>query len=183
VTGFVREAREADAPSLAQVQVTSWQCVFDGTFTAAQVAALTSPETVAAWAEHWRDSITNPPTTRHRVLVAVTAEGSRDVIGFAHIGPATDEDRWPRTDGQLYGLCVLPSHTRQGHGSRLLHAVASTLADDGFRTATMWVSSLEKAMREFLESSGWAPDGAHADLDLDLDVAVPTVRLHTQIAE
>jgi ribosomal protein S18 acetylase RimI-like enzyme len=180
VTGFVRDARSADAAVLAQVQKASWQRTYDGVFTADQIAALADPELTAAWAERWLEAITNPPTSRHRVLVAVT-DGPRDVVGFASAGPAIDEDQWPRTDASLYELRVLPDQTRQGHGGRLLHAVAATLADDGFRTVTTWVSSADEALQRFLESSGWAPDGVRADLDVG--VTVPAVRLHTRIAE
>jgi GNAT superfamily N-acetyltransferase len=179
VTGFVRDARATDALPLAQVQIASWLCVYDGVFAADQLASLNSA--APAWEERWREAITNPPTSRHRVLVAVNSGTSRDVVGFASAGPATDEDRWPRTDASIYELRVLPSQVRQGHGGRLLHAVASALAEDGFQTVSTWVSSVEDALRQFLESSGWAPDGARADLDLG--VTMPTVRLHTRIAE
>jgi GNAT superfamily N-acetyltransferase len=178
VTGFVRDAREPDAVPVTRVQIASWQCVFDGIFTPDQLTSLAGAAPV--WEERWRDAITNPPTSRHRILVAVT-EGTRDVVGFASVGPATDEDRWPRTDAQLYELRVIPDQTRQGHGSRLLHAVASTLADDGFQTVSTWVSSADDALRQLLESSGWAADGARAELDVG--VTLPTARLHTRIAE
>lgn len=181
MTGFVREAREADALAITQVQIASWQHAYAGIFTADQLASMSTPEVVAAWEGRWRDLITNPPTSRHRVMVAITG-GTRDAVGFAFAGPANDEDRWPQTDGQLYELRVLPDQTGQGHGSRLLHAVASTLADDGFQTATTWVSSADKALRQFLESSGWAPDGARAELDFDY-TTVQTMRLHTRVAE
>jgi GNAT superfamily N-acetyltransferase len=180
VTGFVRDARAADALALAQVQVASWQCTYEGIVAADLLASLTSSDAIPEWEERWREAITNPPTSRHRVLVAVT-DGSRDVVGFASVGPATDEDQWPRTDASLYELRVLPDQTRQGHGNRLLHAVAATLADDGFQTVSTWVISADEVLRRFLESSGWAPDGARADLDVG--VTVPAVRLHTRIAE
>jgi ribosomal protein S18 acetylase RimI-like enzyme len=180
MTGFVRDARATDAAPLARVQVASWQCTYDGIVDAGLLASLTSDDAVTEWESRWREAITNPPTTRHRVLVAVT-DGTRDVVGFASVGPATDEDRWPGTDASLYELRVLPDQTRQGHGGRLLHAVASTLADDGFQTVSTWAITADTALREFLEGSGWAPDGARADLDVG--VTVPAVRLHTRIAE
>jgi GNAT superfamily N-acetyltransferase len=180
VTGFVRDARAADADVLARVQVTSWLCVYDGIVAADLLASLTGPDAVSTWESRWREAIDNPPTSKHRVLVAVT-EGTRDVVGFAAAGPATDEDRWPRTDASLYELRVLPDRTRQGHGGRLLHAVASTLADDGFQTMSTWVLSADDALRAFLESAGWALDGARADLDVG--VMVPAVRLHTRIGD
>ena len=37
----------------------------------------------------------------------------------------------------------------------------------------------DTATREFLESAGWAADGAHSQLDMG--VRVPIVRLHTAL--
>ena len=181
MTGFVRDARSADAADLARVQVASWQCTYDGIVAADLLASLTGSDALPAWEERWQDAIANPPTSRHRVLVAVSASESRDVVGFASVGPATDEDRWPGTDASLYELRVLPGQTRQGHGSRLLHAAATALAEDGFQTVSTWVISADEVLRRFLESSGWADDGARADLDVG--ITVPAVRLHTRIAE
>ena len=44
-----------------------------------------------------------------------------------------------------------------------------------------WALEVDTALRGFLESSGWALDGARAELDVG--VTVPAVRLHTRIAE
>jgi GNAT superfamily N-acetyltransferase len=102
-------------------------------------------------------------------------------VGFASAGPATDADRWPGTDAEVYELRILPERTRHGHGSRLLHAIAETLVEDGFRTACMWALEADASLRRFLESSGWAADGAHAELDVG--TRVPAIRLHTAISE
>jgi ribosomal protein S18 acetylase RimI-like enzyme len=177
--GFVRAARDSDAASLAEVQVASWRCGYAGVVPDPLLGELT--EAVSQWEERWLEAISNPPTSRHRVLVAVTGEsGSQRVVaGFASAGPATDADRWPGTDAELYELRVLPSLTRQGHGGRLLHAVADTLVEDGFHTACTWTLEADAVLRQFLEASGWALDGARADLDVG--VSVPAVRLHTTI--
>jgi ribosomal protein S18 acetylase RimI-like enzyme len=103
------------------------------------------------------------------------------VAGFVSAGPATDADRWPGTDGELYELRVDPGRAGRGHGSRLLHAAADTLTEDGFRTMSIWVLEADRALREFLESSGWAVDGARAELDVG--VTVPAIRLHTALSE
>ena len=44
-----------------------------------------------------------------------------------------------------------------------------------------WVLEADEALRVFLESSGWAADGARAELDVG--TSVPAVRLHTAISE
>jgi ribosomal protein S18 acetylase RimI-like enzyme len=180
--GFVREARAGDADHLARVQVASWRSGYAGIVPDALLAELTSDEAYKTWRDRWREAITNPPTSRHRVLVAVeSGPGSAVVAGFVSAGPATDSDRWPGTDGELYELRVDPERTGRGHGSRLLHAAADTLVGDGFRRLSIWVLETDGALRRFLESSGWAADGATGELDVGVSVAV--VRLHTALSE
>jgi ribosomal protein S18 acetylase RimI-like enzyme len=182
--GFVRPARAADAGGLARVQVASWRRSFAGIVPGALLAELTSDEAQGVWRDRWSDAITNPPTSRHHVLAAVQdglTPGARELVGFISAGPASDADRWPGTDGELYELRVLPEQTGHGHGSRLLHAAADTLTQDGFRTLSAWALEADTALRGFLESSGWAADGARAELDVG--VSVPVLRLHTTISE
>jgi len=179
--GFVRPARAGDAASLARVQVASWRRDLAGIVPPALLASLTSDEAEGLWRDRWREAITSPPTSRHHVLAAVTQAPAREVVGFASAGPATDADRWPGTDGQVYELRVMPERTGQGHGSRLLHAVADTLVSDGFHTLSIWALEADAALRRFLESSGWAADGARGELAVG--TSVPVVRLHTAISE
>jgi ribosomal protein S18 acetylase RimI-like enzyme len=164
--------------------VASWRCGYAGIVPDPLLAELTGDEAEGVWRERWQEAITNPPTSRHRVLVAVEESGgspAREVVGFVSAGPATDADRWPGTDAELYELRVAPERTGQGHGSRLLHAAADTLTRDGFRTVSAWAVAADGGMRRFLESAGWAADGAHAELDVG--TPVPVVRLHTTIGE
>jgi GNAT superfamily N-acetyltransferase len=175
-TSFVRAGRAADAPELARIQVASWREDLSGIIPPDVLTELTAPEAEAVWTERWREAITSPPTSRHRVFVAVAEGGA---AGFASAGPATDPDLWPATDGQLYELRVLPERADEGHASRLLHAVADTLADDGFRTMSTWAVEADKGYQEFLVEAGWAPDGAKGELELGNHVAV--LRLRTAI--
>ena len=177
----MRPARAGDAVSLARVQVASWRCGFAGIVPDALLAELTSDEAEVVWRDRWREAITNPPTSRHHVLAAVTAAPARDVVGFISAGPATDADRWPGTDGEVYELRVSPERTGQGHGSRLLHAAADTLTQDGFHTVCTWALEADTALRRFLESSGWGADGARGELDVGQSVQI--VRLHATISE
>ena len=182
---FVRAARGADAAGVARVQVDCWRAGYAGIIPDAVLAELTSQEAARRWQERWAEAIAKPPTSRHRVLVATTTEPvsggrpERVIAGFASAGPASDEDRWPATDAELYELHVAPGRTGQGHGGRLLHAVADTLAEDRFTRVSAWVLEADTATREFLESAGWAADGAHSQLDMG--VRVPIVRLHTAL--
>lgn len=178
-SGFVRTARASDAADLARIQVASWHACFAGLMPDAVLDELTSPDAERQWADRWLDAIASPPTSRHRVHVA-TGPDVAGCTGFASAGPATDPDLWPGTDGELYELHVLPEQAGRGHDARLLHAVAQTLAEDGFRTACTWALSADDARLSFLASAGWSPDGSHSDLDMGVKVRV--MRLHTQLA-
>ena len=70
--GFVRPARASDAEPLARVQVASWRAGFAGIVPPDLLGELTSEEAEGIWRDRWREAITNPPTSRHRVLAAVT---------------------------------------------------------------------------------------------------------------
>jgi GNAT superfamily N-acetyltransferase len=179
--GFVRQARAGDADSLVRVQVASWRCGYAGIVPSDLLASLTGEQAQGVWLDRWREAIANPPTSRHRVLTAVTGALPREVVGFVSAGPATDADRWPGTDAEIYELRVSPERTGEGHDSRLVHAAADTLVGDGFQTVSIWVLQADAGLRRFLESSGWAVDGARGELDVG--VSVPVVRLHTAISE
>jgi ribosomal protein S18 acetylase RimI-like enzyme len=178
--GFVRAARASDAEGLAHVQVASWRAAFAGLVPDVVIAELTSEEAVGQFAQRWHDAITAPPTSKHRVHVAVEKPGEPEILGFAAAGPATDEDLWPATDGELYELHVVPSVAGAGHDERLLNAVADTFAEDGFSTAYTWALSGDESRIGFLKAAGWAPDGTRSNLDMG--VKVPVVRLHTRLS-
>ena len=59
--------------------------------------------------------------------------------------------------------------------------MADTLVSDGFHTLSIWALEADAALRRFLESSGWAADGARGELDVG--TSVPVVRLHTAISD
>jgi hypothetical protein len=192
--GFVRAARASDAAGLARVQVASWRATLAELVPDEVLAELTSSAALEQFTERWREAIVSPPTSKHRVHVAVAEPGSAEVAGFAAAGPATDEDLWAGTDAELYELHVLPElagaadagadaaagEEPVGHDSRLLHAVADAFAEDGFRTAYTWALSGDESRIAFLSSAGWGPDGSTSNLDMG--VKVPVVRLHTQLS-
>ncbi|MGE5292899.1 MAG: N-acetyltransferase family protein [Micromonosporaceae bacterium] len=184
---FVRPARPSDAADLARIQVASWRAGYSGLVPVPVLEELTNPAAEDRWRAQWHAAITGPPTGRHRVLVAVetvdAAEGGegreRIVAGFTSFGPATDPDRWPATDAELYELRVDPERTGRGHGSRLLNALADAVTEDGFQTLCAWALESDEALREFLASAGWQPDGARRNLDMG--TPVPELRLHVAI--
>ncbi|MFD0773923.1 GNAT family N-acetyltransferase [Streptomonospora algeriensis] len=173
---FVRSAREADIDTVVDVQVAAWQAMYGPLLPEPVLREIGSDEAAARFREQWQASLANPPTSRHRLLVATDR---RAVVGFAALGPATDDDCWPATDAEVYALHVHPDHARRGHGSRLLNAAVDHLVDDGFHAALLWVLEQDNPLRTFAEAAGWRPDGATRELDPG--TPLPMVRLHASI--
>lgn len=174
----VRVGWADDAAGIAAVQVAAWR---------QQYAELLPVEVIESFdadqfAEVWHQALTRPADARNRVLVALERNTVR---GFAVTTPSGDPDSDPIADGELSELVVHPEHTRAGHGSRLLHATVDTLRADRFVRATTWLPTTDDVLRTFLTEAGWAPDGAHRELDLhgDGSVQVKQVRLHTDLQE
>jgi GNAT superfamily N-acetyltransferase len=172
----VRVGWPADSAGIAQVQVTAWRQELGGVLPTESLRSMDAEEFAAAW----HASMTKPGDARNRVLVAL----ERNVLrGFAVTTPSADPDSDPVADGEIAELVVDPAHRGGGHGSRLLQACVDTLRADAFTRATCWVSGADDARRRFLEEAGWAPDGAHRELELDGEgaVRVGQVRMHTDL--
>jgi GNAT superfamily N-acetyltransferase len=173
----VRLATVKDAAAVARVQADSWQQTFGGSLPPVVLDQLRGPEAVT----QWEQAVLDPPTPRHRLLVALSGD---DVVGFAALGPSSDPDADPGAEAELLAIGVLPDRARQGHGSRLVNASVDHLRGDGFATAYVWVTPTD-SLRPFLESAGWAADGARRSLDLHGDgaVIVDQLRLHAGLTE
>ena len=168
----VRVAWAADAAGIAAVQLRAWAERYGDV-----VAGVGVDEAlrVASWERY----LTRPPEARYRALVAL--ERVR-LVGFALTGPCADPDADAAVDGEIAELVVDPAELGQGHGSRLLQAAADTLAADGFTRVVCWVDTIDDALRAFLESAGWAPDGASRELADDSGSgSVKQVRLHAAL--
>ncbi|AEV88079.1 GCN5 family acetyltransferase [Actinoplanes sp. SE50] len=180
--GFVRPARPEDAGEIARIQLVTWRSAYRRMFPAHVLAQLDE----AVLAGVWTEAITTPPTGRHRVLIAVEQGEHDHVVGFAAAGPADEqalapeEPPLPDTVAAVTDLLVEPRWGRRGHGSRLLAAAVDLWREDAFSSAVAWVYDSDTAMRKFLDSAGWAPDGAGRALDVD-DMLVPQLRLHVAL--
>lgn len=174
----VRVAWAEDAAAIAALQLRAWPQMYADLLPAA--AFPSGPDALAATTEVWQESLARPSDARRRALVAL--ERNR-VVGFALTGPSSDPDRDPVADGELGEVVIDPAERGLGHGSRLLQAAVDTLRADRFVRAVTWAIASDDALREFLTSAGWAPDGAHRELDLDGSgtTRVKQVRLHTAL--
>ncbi|MGH3357929.1 MAG: GNAT family N-acetyltransferase [Nocardioidaceae bacterium] len=172
----VRVAWADDAPAIARCQVAAWRELYAELLPAEILDSLDADE----FARKWATSMDKPGDARNRVLVALERATVR---GFAVTAPSTDPDADPVADGEIAEFVVDVDARAQGHGSRLVQACTDTMRADRFTRATWWVATTNDPLRSFVESTGWAPDGAHRELDLDGSGAttVKQVRLHTAL--
>jgi GNAT superfamily N-acetyltransferase len=181
--GYVRPARPDEAGEIARIQLTTWRTAYGTLLPRSILDGLDE-----AWmADQWREAITAPPTSRHRVLIAIEQADENHIAGFAATGPvdpaalAPQEDPLPDNVVAITDLLVEPRWGRRGHGSRLLAASVDLWRADGFTRALAWSYEADAATKKFLASAGWEPDGATRALDVD-DLLVPQLRLHTEVS-
>jgi len=173
----VRVAWVADAPEMGRVQLAAWRASYAGVLPVTALDDLDADEVASAWAT----SIRRPPLATYRALVALERNA---LVGFVALGPSDDPDADAGRDAELSVLVVDPPARGRGHGSRLLAAAADTARADGFTRLTTWVLADDDAVRGFLRSAGWEPDGAHREVTLPDDAgSTRQVRLHTSVEE
>lgn len=176
----VRLALPREALDLAAIQRRVWDSERGHPELRAAAEELLAAVDLDQMAQVWEQAIQRPQLAAQRVLVAL--DQSQRVVGFAVTAPSEDPDAEPGQDGLVVEMVVDPQARRQGHGSRLLNAVADTLRADGFSRATWWLRSADDGLRSFLDGAGWAPDGAHREIGSDSGVRLKQVRLHTDIS-
>lgn len=170
----VRTARPNDAAAVGLVQAASWRSACEAILPQ-EVVDQFDP---AGFASVWRDSLKQPPSLRHLLLVACAAE---QVVGFAAIGPSADPDA-DETSGEVLALGVHPEARRSGHGSRLLNAAVDTLRDLGFGSMAVWLLARDEDTRAFLTAAGLSPDSAFRDRVIDGGTTVREVRLTADLS-
>jgi GNAT superfamily N-acetyltransferase len=183
--GFVRPAVPDDSVEIARIQLVTWRHAYRRILPRPALENLDE-----GWmTDRWRTAIEDPPSPRHRVLVAIEQAEQAYLVGFAATGEVDDAALAPDEDyssmlrpdlASVTDLLVEPRWGRRGHGSRLLAASVDLWREDGFTMALAWAFEADQAMRAFLTSAGWEPDGATRALDVE-DLHVPQLRLHTTL--
>lgn len=167
----VRPARAADVGQIARIQLDTWRTAYSGFLPTAALDEVTAQLADAQWAA----AVTDPPSPRHRVLVAQERDS---IVGFVAVEPDPDDP----SAAVIATMLVEPRWGRRGHGSRMLAAVVDHARDDGSRRLTAWVFDRDRASVGFYESAGWSRDGWTRTLDA-ADTPVREVRLHTALVE
>jgi len=171
----VRLARVSDAPAVGVVQAALWTGAYAGSVPADVLAGFQPP----AFAAVWRESLTHPPSRAHRLLVGCAGE---QVVAMAAVGPSADPDA-SEADAEVLVLGVHPGARRQGHGSRLLHAVADTVRGSNATVLRVWLPAGDHVLRGFLEAAGFGPDGAVRGREVGPEHMVSELRLSAAVTD
>jgi len=150
----IRPAVEQDAPSLGRVHVAAWLETY-GDILPREVLADLSIEGRTAM---WHHILASPAA---RVFVA---QRDSDVVGFGACGAQREEGlAGAGFDAEIYAIYVLRSSQDLGIGTALMRAMISTLAEDGFRAASLWVIRDNTPARRFYERQGGLVIGERED--------------------
>jgi GNAT superfamily N-acetyltransferase len=165
----VRPAEPQHGLAIARINIAAWEAAYAHVFPPERLAARwANLERAGEW---WAERIGSQEAP-HRTVIA---EQSRQIVGFADIGPSRDDDADQQHTGEVNLIYVLPERWGRGVGRALMGAVLRRMREDGFRDATLWVLQNNPLGRRFYEAGGWRLDGAVKEGDF-LETRVMEVR-------
>lgn len=149
----VRQARDEDVRSIAEIHVRSWQAAYRGILPDELLNGLSVSERETSW----RALL----SARDGLWLTLVAECDGGFAGFCSVAtPSRDEEATERT-AEIGALYVDPSHWHRGAGSAMLLAALGELSTRGYRDVILWVLPKNHAALTFYERFGFeAEEGA-----------------------
>jgi RimJ/RimL family protein N-acetyltransferase len=147
----VRRAVADDAEGVARVHVASWQAGYADLLPADYLDGLRWQGRFESWSARLSE-----PAAAGRGTWVLTSAG--EVVGFASIGPARDEDRQSSGAWELYGIYLRSDHWGHGHGTTLAEAAFHDIPDQA-ADVSLWVLADNERARRFYERLGFVADG------------------------
>ncbi|HZE59355.1 MAG TPA: GNAT family N-acetyltransferase [Burkholderiales bacterium] len=152
----VREAKPADARTIAEIHVAAWRAAYRGMIPDEYLASLSVEERT----QRWSKAISAPGPAK----VAV-AHVQDETLGFCSFGPTRDEA--PPEIAEIYSLNVRPDRWRRGAGRMLCEHAFRQAALREQAAITLWVLKQNERAQRFYERLGYLPDGAQkTDVEL-----------------
>jgi len=161
----IRRPGPADATTIAEVHVATWQAAYAGIFPDDFLSAMSVEHRAEVWTRILEEATDGPG-------LHVAVAGGR-IVGFAHGGPSRDTDA--RDAAEVYAVYVLPGYWGTGVGRALLDALVAELTAGAAPEATLWVLEPNHRARAFYEREGWEYDGRAETIERG-DTAVQELR-------
>ena len=141
---IVREAKIADAPAIARVNLDTWRTAYREIVPADYLAQLSYEKRET----NWRELLVKAEKSEDFVCVAENDEGK--IVGFA-AGGCERTGKYVY-QGELFAIYILEEYQRQGIGRQLVRTVAKKLAELTLNSMVVWVLADNSACRfyEFL---------------------------------
>ncbi|MCG2803248.1 MAG: GNAT family N-acetyltransferase, partial [Cellulomonas sp.] len=133
----------------AGVHVRSWQEAYAGIVPAEYLDSLDVVERTSRWA----DLLDRGPADHVATWVAVVGS---DVIGFASVGPARDEDA-RQAEREIYSIYLDPGTWGHGVARELMRTLIAQAGDRGL--LSLWVLADNERAQHFYRRHGFTPDG------------------------
>ncbi len=167
----IRQATLADALSIAQVHVGSWQAAYRGLIDERFLATIS----VERRREMWDDSL------RRDVSKIIVAERDSSVVGFCCFGSSQDDDVDSTTVGKIFCLYVLQEHWSTGLGFALSDEALRAQEAAGYRALSLWVLDTNLRARAFYERIGFQTDGKSKTEQLEDGIMLDELRYRRPI--
>lgn len=128
---IVREAKIADAPVIARVNLDTWRTAYREIVPAHYLAQLSYEKRE----NNWREILVNAEKSKDFVCVAENERGQ--IVGFA-AGGCERTGKYVY-QGELFAIYILEEYQRQGIGRQLVRTVATKLAELSLNSMLVWV--------------------------------------------
>ena len=141
---IVREAKIADAPAIARVNLDTWRTAYRKFLPADYLAQLSYQKRES----NWQEILSNVKNTGDFVCVAENKSGQ--IVGFA-AGGCERTGKYVY-QGELFAIYILEEYQRQGIGRQLVRIIATKLAELSLNSMLVWVLGDNSACKfyEFL---------------------------------
>lgn len=140
----IRPATPNDIPSIARIQVESWQNTYRGLISDEYLDSLQPEDRIERWKQRLVGRVFNE-------FVYVAEDAGGDVVGFATGGP--EHTGHPTYKGELWALHISKAYQGMGIGRQLFFTVAKRLQEQGYTNMMLWVLTGNPA-RQFYEKLG-----------------------------
>ena len=155
---MIRRAEQSDAPSIAELQQTTWRETYAGLLPTPVLDGLALPSLYRTWRA---ELIRQDGDLDHGIFMAETEDGK--ALGYATCGAATGQATDILGDGEIHQIYVKVSHQGRGLGRALMLACSRWLLMRGLFSGGLWVVKGNDKARAFYESIGGEMAGDKRD--------------------
>ncbi|WP_124055028.1 GNAT family N-acetyltransferase [Arcanobacterium ihumii] len=174
----VRPAQPKDADAIGRIQARSMHESLVRAIEAPLSAESVAQIDANAFAATWAQTLSNMPSARHHILVAVDSD---KICGFAAIAPTeainlADDQRFApdseffereRNAYEILNFDVDSGAKDPDHAARMLAAITDIIANDQGNETYIWVFPTDDDATRMLDAAGFAPRGLRRSFEID----------------